>query len=36
MSYDDAPRYERETFLKNRLGALLKPIVGKLSGINAP
>lgn len=36
MSYDDTPFYERETFLKNRLDALLKPIVGKLSGKNAP
>jgi hypothetical protein len=36
MSYDDKPHYERENFLKNHLGVLLKPIVGKLSGKNAP
>jgi hypothetical protein len=36
MSYNDTPHYERETFLKNRLDALLKPIVGRLSGTNAP
>jgi hypothetical protein len=36
MSYDDRPHYEREIFLKNHLGVLLKPIVGKLSGKNAP
>jgi hypothetical protein len=36
MSYDDTPHYEREIFLKNRLDVLLKPIVGKLSGKNAP
>jgi hypothetical protein len=28
--------YEREIFLKNRLNAILKPIVGKLSERNAP
>ena len=36
MSYDDTPYYEREIFLKNRLDVLFKPIVGKLSGKNAP
>ncbi len=36
MSYDDRPLYERETFLKNRLEALLKPVMGILSGRNAP
>jgi hypothetical protein len=36
MSYDDRPHDERENFLKNHLGVLLKPIVGKLSGKNAP
>jgi hypothetical protein len=36
MSYDDTPHYEREIFLKTRLDVLLKPIVGKLSGKNAP
>jgi hypothetical protein len=36
MSYDDTPHYARETFLKNQLGELLKPIVGILSERNAP
>jgi hypothetical protein len=36
MSYDDTLHYVREIFLKNRLDVLLKPIVGKLSGKNAP
>jgi hypothetical protein len=30
------PSYERELFLKTRLDVLLKPIIGKLSGKNAP
>jgi len=36
MSYNDTPHYRAETFLKNRLDALLKPIVGRLYGRNAP
>ncbi len=36
MSCDDTPHYEREIFLKNHLEALLKPVVGILSGRNAP
>ena len=36
MSYDDTPPYEAGTFPKNRLDALLKPIVGILSDRNAP
>ncbi len=36
MSYDDTPYYEKENFLKNRLDVLLKPVMGKLSGKNAP
>ena len=35
MSYDDTPHYEAETFLKNHLDALLKPIVCRLSGRHA-
>jgi hypothetical protein len=36
MSYDDMPHYERETFLKNHLEALLKAVIGILFGRNAP
>lgn len=36
MSYNDLAFYVAETFLKNRLVALFKPIVGKLSDRNAP
>jgi hypothetical protein len=36
MSYDNTPDYERENFLKNRLDALLRLIVGKFYDKNAP
>ncbi len=36
MSYDDEAHYMAETFIKNRLKAHVKPIVGILSGRNAP
>jgi hypothetical protein len=36
MSYDDTPHYVREALLKNRLDALLKPVVGILPERNAP
>jgi hypothetical protein len=35
MSCDNLAHYVAEPFLKNRLDALLKPIVGKLLGRNA-
>ena len=36
MSYNVSAFYVAETFIKNRLDALLKPIVRNLSGGNAP
>jgi hypothetical protein len=36
MSYNDKACYVAEHCIKNRLEALLKPIVGMLSGRNAP
>jgi hypothetical protein len=36
MSYNVSAFYVAETFIKNRLNALLKPIVRNLSGGNAP
>jgi hypothetical protein len=36
MSYDVTPFYGFATFSQNRLDALLRLIVGNLSGINAP
>jgi hypothetical protein len=36
MRQDDTPDYEREIFLKNRLDALLRLIVGKFYDKNAP
>jgi len=36
MREDDTPGYERETFLKNRLDALVRLLVGKFYDKNAP
>ena len=36
MSYNDMAYYVAEIFIKNRLDALLGPIMGKLSVGNAP
>jgi hypothetical protein len=36
MSYKDRAHYVAETFIENRPDALLKPIMGKLFGGNAP
>jgi len=36
MSYKDRVHYVAETFIENRPDALLKPIMGKLFGGNAP